>query len=586
MRKLLTVVTILLSPTAIFAQQPFAFQGFLDHEALPAQGAFDFLFELYDSEVGGSTVGKNDAQTLFVEQGHFDVTLDFGTVFDGSEVWLQMGVRPKGVGDYETVGDRVPISPVPFAYHSFNTSLSLPFSGAVSHVGPAFEILNSGPALAVGVEGLISSSTNGSAGVYGLAGAASTLGTGFGPTGVVGSSQTGYGVAGVSDSNNGVVGMSESGNGVYGASSIGGSANGVVGHSQGSGYAVMATSIGAGDAFYALATGAGKEAVIDGILDVGSTSNDGHLSVFDGKYAGLVVGPSEKYEAYGSGLSIRDDEGETVVHAGVMPYSEGGFVHVVADGDAFFSNYGMLAGNYADSGSPGLFLTGAGSTISLRSQYSGNEAVNFPPNAIGQLEIEDEPGVANALFNGGPAVTLERDPTVIVSHTINAPVAGYVLAIGTVDMWIFDTQDAECGFGISQTAESIPREHWFQIQYSVDGLVGSPITVHMLFQVDAGASTFYFLGEWGGLLGDSPCRAGKTEFTLVFLPTSYGTVEMSTLADEGPSPREEPVSAPRPVDPSAEKENSSRANELRIQRELDEMQRQIQELRREITGTR
>jgi hypothetical protein len=90
--------------------------------------------------------------------------------------------------------------------------LSLPFSGVANTSQTVFAIKNTGSGA-----GLTGTTAGNAAGVFGIAGTASTLGFPA-PVGVAGDSGTGTGVRGASSSGDGVVGVSISGQGVVGTS--------------------------------------------------------------------------------------------------------------------------------------------------------------------------------------------------------------------------------------------------------------------------------------------------------------------------------------------------------------------------------
>jgi hypothetical protein len=73
----------------------FMYQGRLTDGGSPANGSYDFLFRLYDSPSGynqvGSTAPRDD---VAVTDGYFTLSLDFGNVFGGTALWLEVSVRP------------------------------------------------------------------------------------------------------------------------------------------------------------------------------------------------------------------------------------------------------------------------------------------------------------------------------------------------------------------------------------------------------------------------------------------------------------------------------------------------------------
>ncbi len=97
----------------------FTYQGQLDSSGGPVNGDCDMAFRLYDEESGGNQVGSAITTTVPVSAGLFTVNLDFGDVFTGGGRWLAPVVRcPAGVGDYDTLSPRQPLSPVPYAMHA------------------------------------------------------------------------------------------------------------------------------------------------------------------------------------------------------------------------------------------------------------------------------------------------------------------------------------------------------------------------------------------------------------------------------------------------------------------------------------
>jgi hypothetical protein len=95
----------------------FTYQGDLKDGGAPANGTYDFEFELYDAEEDGAQVGATVPRAdVDVEDGLFTVALDFGEVFDGTSLWLEVGVRPgDSGGGYTTLEPRQPLSGSPYA---------------------------------------------------------------------------------------------------------------------------------------------------------------------------------------------------------------------------------------------------------------------------------------------------------------------------------------------------------------------------------------------------------------------------------------------------------------------------------------
>lgn len=116
-------------------ESTFSFQGVLNSGGAPADGAFDFRFELYDSEVGGSQVGSTlYRDDVTVESGLFTEYLDFGQApFTGGGRWIEVAVRPGGTMDpYTSLAPRQAILPSPYALRSARIELGSVGSGEVA----------------------------------------------------------------------------------------------------------------------------------------------------------------------------------------------------------------------------------------------------------------------------------------------------------------------------------------------------------------------------------------------------------------------------------------------------------------------
>ncbi|UCG47966.1 MAG: tail fiber domain-containing protein [Phycisphaerales bacterium] len=99
----------------------FTYQGRLVDSNEPADGLYDFEFELYDEASDGNQVGSTiDVNGLDVIEGFFAAELDFGdgdpNVFPGDARWLEIRVRPGGsAGAFTTLSPRQEITPVPYS---------------------------------------------------------------------------------------------------------------------------------------------------------------------------------------------------------------------------------------------------------------------------------------------------------------------------------------------------------------------------------------------------------------------------------------------------------------------------------------
>lgn len=131
----------------------FTYQGRLKNGASPANGDFDLQFALFDDVALGTPVGNAVCKdNVPVVGGLFTVILDFGNVFTGNTLWLEIGVRlDEASGNCETepftiLSPRQEITPTPYALHALDgvlgcvltmsdlKALSLPAPGHLSCV--------------------------------------------------------------------------------------------------------------------------------------------------------------------------------------------------------------------------------------------------------------------------------------------------------------------------------------------------------------------------------------------------------------------------------------------------------------------
>jgi len=103
----------------------FTYQGRLIDSNSPADGEYDFQFQLYDDAniIDGNQMGSTiELDDLDVIDGYFTVELDYGSgVFNGDARWLEIDVRPGNsidVNDFMTLSPRQKVTPTPYALHT------------------------------------------------------------------------------------------------------------------------------------------------------------------------------------------------------------------------------------------------------------------------------------------------------------------------------------------------------------------------------------------------------------------------------------------------------------------------------------
>jgi hypothetical protein len=166
------------------------------------------------------------------------------------------------------------------------------------------------------------------------------------------------------------------------------------------------------------------------------------------------------------------------------------------------------------------------------------------------------------------------------------PAAGYVLVIATTQANIYHTNGtgSRINFGVSETTAFPPNQDVLEgVNSDVpSGAYYRSVTSHGLFSVGAaGTYTYNFLAELIDAGANIDCH--DQQLTLLYIPTSYGTVNPTAaggISHSDDQSREKP--AIKEADIAAERAASIADNDARIQRELDRMRAEIEELKREM----
>jgi len=112
--------------TAASLGTAFTYQGYLSDDGSSANGSYDFRFRLFNASIDGAQVGDTlNKNAVSVVDGIFMVTLNFGNVFNGTILYLDIGVRPAGGSTYTTLSPRKALTAAPYASYA----LSAPWSG-------------------------------------------------------------------------------------------------------------------------------------------------------------------------------------------------------------------------------------------------------------------------------------------------------------------------------------------------------------------------------------------------------------------------------------------------------------------------
>jgi hypothetical protein len=236
--------------------------------------------------------------------------------------------------------------------------------------------------------------------------------------------------------------------------------------------------------------------------------------------------------------------------------------------------------DYAGSESPHVYITGEDRAALFMMNYSNDESVQLPVNAVSSEEILDEPGAASAT-EGISMVELDSPLQTILYRSITVPGDGCVQVIATTQTTVTHTGSgpSQALFGVSDAPGTLPANQDVMFGIAASTPAGSyyfPVTVHGLFSVySPGTYTFYFIGE--ELSGDIDLY--DMQLTLLYVPTSYGTVSSTTSAGVAVPDERATVRAPvSRADRAAESAEAAAADRERLERELDEMRERLREL--------
>jgi len=533
------------SANAVPFDYAFTYQGVLEDGGSPANGSYDFLFRLFNASAAGAQVGPNVfVNDHVVTDGQFTVILDFGNVFDGEMLWLQVYVRPGASGGaYTTLSPRQELTATPFA--AIAKDLVLPWTRTVNLPGNVMTLRNDGVGRIAGW------AQPNSSGLHALR---------------VDTDST------ASGSSTAAMGIYTSGNafGIGAFADDGGALSAV--NSSDTQPTITASNSGTAPALRVLSD-----------LEIGSTASDGTFDLFQsGAPAATIAGFN--YSGQGGSIAWARNDGAT--HTRVEPDFTGVGGYLFVDGG---TGGITLQGAQGTNDSPSFSVSGFGSSFVVNSELTGDSAVAMATGAVNAAEMLNEPGVASdieptasvSVAAGGGLVTLS-------SRTITVPSSGYVLVMGTCQLQLSHTSGTQDGFnvGVSDSSAALPGNQDFAFTIgstAATAFYSRVLTVHGLFSVAAGSSTFYLLAEnFGGATGTVFDR----QLSLVFIPTAYGTVEGTLASLGGPNLGDDetlPPTAPlTDADFAAERAQSIADNQARVDAELAEMRAMIAALQAQL----
>lgn len=146
----------------------FTYQGQLVDTGIVANGQYDLDFRLYDASSGGNQVGADVfANDIPVNNGLFTTQLDFGNVFNGTALWLEISVRPGASGGaYTTMTPRQSLTAAPFALYALNDAHWVSNGTAIQNRSNGFVGINRTTKITGSEYFGVNANTSGYAGMY------------------------------------------------------------------------------------------------------------------------------------------------------------------------------------------------------------------------------------------------------------------------------------------------------------------------------------------------------------------------------------------------------------------------------------
>lgn len=257
----------------------------------------------------------------------------------------------------------------------------------------------------------------------------------------------------------------------------------------------------------------------------------------------------------------------------------GGFMTIKRnDSDA---NGIILEGNASNTESSQLSIFGPSSGMLMTTRLTDDDSVQIPNNAINTTEIFNEVGAAEVEDTNGTLLT-ESLATIdlINSVSIFAPTDGYVMVLASAEVTMshLNGTSSSINIGVSNSSSNFAPNTDLELSLSSSipsGIYEYPITTHAIFPAVQGINTYYFLADKNYL--DGGVQILDRQLSAIFIPTSYGNL----TREPGQSSTDEDSAIRAPMtdyDLVMERNAALEANDARMQRELDAMKAQMQQL--------
>ena len=126
---LAALLTLAAGPAAHAQGTGFTYNGGLIFSNAPVNGAYDLRFTLYNAATNGVALGAVTNGATPITNGLYTVNLDFGPVFTGANLWIELAARTNNGGAFATLSPRQAILAAPYAMYA---TLANGFAGTLA----------------------------------------------------------------------------------------------------------------------------------------------------------------------------------------------------------------------------------------------------------------------------------------------------------------------------------------------------------------------------------------------------------------------------------------------------------------------
>ncbi len=478
------LVTVALAASAATAQSPlgtaFTYQGQLKNGGGPAGGSFNMVFKLFDAVTVGNQIGPTltfdgvggNPPPVVVAAGLFTVQLDFGGIaYNGDKRWLEITVSGTLLTPRQelTAAPYARFSAAPWATSGANISNTNTGFVGIGTASPTNLLHLVDPSVAQ----LKVERTAGSQFLVQATGTFTRIGTTSSAT-------------------------------------------------------PLRFLIGGNDQMTLDASGR---------LGIGTTVPEGDLHVFRASAGTITANANAPLVVENNTSNYLNILAPDANESGVL-FGRPGSSATSAAGGIVFNNSANTDGLQFRTGGNATRMTidsagdvGIGTTTPTGKLHvvaaSGDASVVLPTGSISAEEIGDEVGIAADI--GSSSVSLTQGVLrTLATRTISVPRNGYVLAIATFDVYRSiqtgnDAIDAAVGPNNTDVLASENNRTLITFDTTIASSTGFPCTFQGIFSVNAGSNTFYVIAQGNA----SPATlAIRPHLSLIFIPTSYGTVDV------------------------------------------------------------